>query len=326
MKTVFKACVNNNVMGFDHEGLKGGFYLTGSPILATLNGPYPIRNLSEKEALEKVRAITDDFLEVTGTKEGLITWVYKLILEGECIIYSVNINAATREVAVTHQNLKDVLDSFLPQQVKGGEEVDGFFIKSDGKKVWAFQPVEHFLLCLVPDEQYSSINVRVYQADSTVAELIEHDHHELLEFFMNKVLPKISERYPQLSPMNQAKNTDPEKLFEELVSLLENPEMRMPKREVTLELTGQPPVTLKLSHLFGFRAIKDGEKTSEHLTIYHDGQHFLLYTVTPSEDGSKPPMMTLEQITPEQIVDLARRMVWGQSQADEVLRTQKWIN
>ena len=102
--------------------------------------------------------------------------------------------------------------------------------------------------------------------------------------------------------------------------------MRMPKREVTLELTGQPPVTLKLSHLFGFRAIKDGEKTSEHLTIYHDGQHFLLYTVTPSEDSGKPPMMTLEQITPEQIVDLARRMVWGQSQADEVLRTQKWIN
>ena len=36
--------------------------------------------------------------------------------------------------------------------------------------------------------------------------------------------------------------------------------------------------------------------------------------------------MTSEKITPEQIVDLARRMVWGQAKADEVLQTQKWIN
>ena len=326
MKTVFKTSENHNVMGFNHDGLQGGFYLTGNPILATLNGPYPIRNLSEKDALEKVRAITDDFLEVSGKKEGLIAWVYKLIIDGECVIYSVNINAATGEFTVSHQNLKDVLDSFLPQQVKGGEEVEGFFIKADGDKVWAFQPVEHFLLCLVPDDNHSSINVRIYQADPALADLIEHDQNELLEFFMNKVMPKITDRYPQLSPMNRAKNTDPEKLFEDLMALLENPQMRMPRREVTLELTGQPPVTMSLSHLFGFRAIKDGENKTEHLTIYHDGHHYWLYTVTPSEDTNNPALRTLEKITPEQIVDLARRMVWGQAEADEVLQTQKWIN
>ena len=53
MKTVFKTNEKHNVMGFSLEGLQGGFYLMGDPILATLNGPYPIRNLSEKEAIEK---------------------------------------------------------------------------------------------------------------------------------------------------------------------------------------------------------------------------------------------------------------------------------
>lgn len=326
MKTEFKTNPNHNVMGFNHDGLQGGFYLMGNPILATLNGPYPIRNLSEKDAIEKVRAITDDFLETTGKKEGLIAWVFKLIIDGECIIYSVNINAATKEIAVSHQNLKDVLDSFLPQQVKGGEEVDGFYIKADGDKFWAFEPIEHFLVCLVPDENHAAINVRVFQADPALADIITHDQNEVLERFMNRVMPKITDRYPQLSPMNQAKTADPEKLFEDLLSLLENPEQRMPRREVTLELTGQPAVTMQLSHLFGFRAIKEGEKTSEHLTVYHDGRHFWLYTVTAPEIQGQEPLMTLEQITPEQIVDLARRMVWGQTQADEVLQTQKWIN
>lgn len=62
-------------MGFSHEGLQGGFYLMGNPILATLNGPYPIRNLTEAEAVGKVRDITRDFLENTGKKDGLIAWV-----------------------------------------------------------------------------------------------------------------------------------------------------------------------------------------------------------------------------------------------------------
>ena len=186
MKTVFKSDKTKNVMGFNHEGLQGGFYLMGDPILATLNGPYPIHNLSEDEAVEKVRAITHDFLETTGKKEGLIAWVFKLIIDGECLIYSVNVNAATGEFTVTHQNLKEVLDSFLPQQVKGGEEVDGFYIKADGQKVWAFEPIEHFLLCLIPDEKQASLNVRVYQADPALADLIEHDQNEILERFMNQ--------------------------------------------------------------------------------------------------------------------------------------------
>ena len=183
-----------------------------------------------------------------------------------------------------------------------------------------------FLLCLIPDDKQASLNVRVYQADPALADLIEHDQNEILERFMNKVMPKLTGRYPQLSPINQAKQADPEKLFEDLMSLLENPDERMPKREVTLELTGQPSVTMQLSHLFGFRAIKDGEKKTEHLTVYHDGHHYWLYTVTPSSNENEPPLMTLEKITPEQIVDLARRMVWGQAKADEVLQTQKWIN
>lgn len=326
MKTIFKNSKNQNVMGFSHEGLQGGFYLMGNPILATLNGPYPIRNLTEAEAVAKVRDITRDFLENTGKKEGLIAWVFKLIIDGECLIYSVNVNAQTGEFTVTHQNLKEVLDSFLPAQVKGGEEVDGFYVKAEGTKVWAFEPVEHFLLCLIPDDKQASLNVRVYQADPALADLIEHDQNEILERFMNKVMPKLTGRYPQLSPINQAKQADPEKLFEDLMSLLENPDERMPKREVTLELTGQPSVTMQLSHLFGFRAIKDGEKKTEHLTVYHDGHHYWLYTVTPSNNENEPPLMTLEKITPEQIVDLARRMVWGQAKADEVLQTQKWIN
>lgn len=326
MKTIFKNSKNQNVMGFSHEGLQGGFYLMGNPILATLNGPYPIRNLTEDEAVAKVRDITRDFLENTGKKEGLIAWVFKLIIDGECLIYSVNINAQTGEFTVTHQNLKEVLDSFLPAQVKGGEEVDGFYVKAEANKVWAFEPVEHFLLCLIPDDKQASLNVRVYQADPALADLIEHDQNEILERFMNKVMPKLTGRYPQLSPINQAKQADPEKLFEDLMSLLENPDERMPKREVTLELTGQPPVTMQLSHLFGFRAIKDGEKKTEHLTVYHDGHHYWLYTVTPSSNENEPPLMTLEKITPEQIVDLARRMVWGQAKADEVLQTRKWIN
>lgn len=68
MKTIFKNSKNQNVMGFSHEGLQGGFYLMGNPILATLNGPYPIRNLTEAEAVAKVRDITRDFLENTGKK------------------------------------------------------------------------------------------------------------------------------------------------------------------------------------------------------------------------------------------------------------------
>lgn len=314
-------------MGFNHDGLQGGFYLIGNPILATLNGPYPIRNLSEKEVIEKIRSITADFLEVTGKKEGLIAWIFKLIVDDECLIYSVNVNVTSGEFTITHQNMKDVLDSFLPKQVKGGEEIDGFFIKADGQKVWAFEPLEHFLLCLIPDEKQASLNVRVYQADPAMADLIEHDHNEVLERFMNKIMPKITDRFPQLSPMNQAKQADPEKLFEDLLSLLENPNERMPLREVTLELTGQPAVTMKLSHLFGFRAIKEGgEKKTEHLTVYHDGHHYWLYTITPSDKEDEPPLMTLEKISPEQIVDLARHMVWGQTRADEVLQTQKWIN
>lgn len=326
MKTVFKTNEKHNVMGFSLEGLQGGFYLMGNPILATLNGPYPIRNLSEKEAIEKIRIITDDFLEKTGKKEGLIAWVFKLIVDGECLIYSVNINAATKEISVTHQNLKEVLDSFLPKQVQGGEEIDGFFIKSEDDKLWAFEPVEHFLLCLVPDKQQAAINVRVYQADPALADLIEHDQNDLLERFMNQVLPKLSDRYPQLSPMNEAKQADPEKLFEDLMSLLESPAERMPLRDVTLKLTGQPEVTMKLSHLFGFRAIRENDRKTEHLTVYSDGHCYWLYTVTPSEKETEEPLMTLEKITPEQIVDLARRMVWGQTKADEVLKTQKWIN
>ncbi len=327
MKTIFKTNEKHDVMGFNYDGLQGGFYLLGNPILATLNGPYPIRGLCEKEAVERVKAITADFLEHTGKKEGLIAWVFKLIIDNECLIYSVNINASTGEAAVTHQNLKDVLDSFLPKQVKGGEEVDGFFIKEENERVWAFEPIEHFLLCLIPDKNQSTINVRVYQADPSLADLIEHDQNEVLERFMNKVLPKITDHYPQLSPINQAKQADPEKLFEDLMSLLENPDQRLPKHEVTLELTGQPAVTMKLSHLFGFRAIKEGEKKkTEHLTVYFDGHHYWLYTVTPTGKEAEPDLKTLEKITPEQIVDLARRMVWGQTQADEVLQTQKWIN
>ena len=69
MKTIFKNSKNQNVMGFSHEGLQGGFYLMGNPILATLNGPYPIRNLTEAEAVAKVRDITRDFLENTGKKD-----------------------------------------------------------------------------------------------------------------------------------------------------------------------------------------------------------------------------------------------------------------
>ena len=87
MKTIFKNSKNQNVMGFSHEGLQGGFYLMGNPILATLNGPYPIRNLTEAEAVAKVRDITRDFLENTGKKDGLIAWVFKLIIDGECLIY-----------------------------------------------------------------------------------------------------------------------------------------------------------------------------------------------------------------------------------------------
>ena len=84
---------------------------------------------------------------------------------------------------------------------------------------------------------------------------------------------------------------------------------------------------MKLSHLFGFRAIKEGKKKkTEHLTVYFDGHHYWLYTVTPTGKEAEPDLKTLERITPEQIVDLARRMVWGQTQADEVLQTQKWIN
>ena len=143
---------------------------------------------------------------------------------------------------------------------------------------------------------------------------------------MNDVMPKVAERFPQLSPMNHAKQADPERLFEDLMSLLQNPDEHMPKREVTLELTGQPAVTMSLSHLFGFRAVKEGEKKTEHLTVYYDGHHYWLYSVTPGATEGETPLMTLEQITPEQIVDLARRMVWGQTKADEVLQTQKWIN
>ena len=121
MKTIFKNSKNQNVMGFSHEGLQGGFYLMGNPILVTLNGPYPIRNLTEAEAVAKVRDITRDFLENTGKKDGLIAWVFKLIIDGECLIYSINVNAQTGEFTVTHQNLKEVFDSFLPSQVKGGE-------------------------------------------------------------------------------------------------------------------------------------------------------------------------------------------------------------
>ena len=67
MKTIFKNSKNQNVMGFSHEGLQGGFYLMGNPILATLNGPYPIRNLTEAEAVAKVRDITRDFLPAKKT-------------------------------------------------------------------------------------------------------------------------------------------------------------------------------------------------------------------------------------------------------------------
>ena len=326
MKTVFKTDPNHNVMGFKYEGLQGGFYLLGNPILATLNGPYPVRGLSADDAIEKVRALTDDLIESTGSIDGLISWVFKLIEEGDCVIYSVNINAATREHTVSKQRLKDVLDSFLPQQVKGGVEVEGFYIKADGDKVWAFEPVEHFLVCLIPDERGTSLNVRVYQADPALADIIEYDQNAVLEHFMNDVMPKVAERFPQLSPMNHAKQADPERLFEDLMSLLQNPDEHMPKREVTLELTGQPPVTMSLSHLFGFRAVKEGEKKTEHLTVYYDGHHYWLYSVTPGAAEGETPLMTLEQITPEQIVDLARRMVWGQTKADEVLQTQKWIN
>ena len=300
-------------------------------VLLRLESAYNITgNESEKkrilEAIEKVRAITDDFIESTGRKEGLIAWVFKLIEEGDCVIYSVNINAATREHTVSKQRLKDVLDSFLPQQVKGGIEVEGFYIKADGDKVWAFEPIEHFLVCLIPDERGTALNVRVYQADPALADIIEYDQNAVLEHFMNDVMPKVAERFPQLSPMNHAKQADPERLFEDLMSLLQNPDEHMPKREVTLELTGQPAVTMNLSHLFGFRAVKEGEKKTEHLTVYFDGHHYWLYSVTPGAADADAPLMTLEQITPEQIVDLARRMVWGQTKADEVLQTQKWIN
>ena len=54
MKTIFKTNEKHDVMGFNYDGLQGGFYLLGNPILATLNGPYPIRGLSEKEAVEFV--------------------------------------------------------------------------------------------------------------------------------------------------------------------------------------------------------------------------------------------------------------------------------
>lgn len=315
MQTEFEFSEKNDMVRFTCGAIKGGIYIHTDPILISINGPYPLEDVSE-EALENcAHIVRDDFLTFTGFKNKAFNVIAKrLESSGQCFVYSFLFDPQG-ECHRDKQPIEAVLDQIAPEQVLGGEMCKGFLVKLDENRLWAFEPIHHFFACAIVDAQQHTVNLRVFMAEPIVIDRAAQE--PIANKLLTEVIPALAEKYPVLKIDPLAKNSDPQDLYRELVDMIRGVELKeVPLSERTITPTGMEPITMRLGVLFGFRAMQ-GDQAAEHITVFTDGSGFWIETQYPVQDAE--PIVTFEPKTREELMELAHDLI-EQSEAKQQAR------
>ena len=148
MQTTFDFS-ENDLVRFTCGDIKGGIYIHTDPILISINGPYPLEDVSEETLENCAHIVRDDFLTFTGFKNKAFNVIAKrLESSGQCFVYSFLFDPQG-ECHRDKQPIEAVLDQIAPEQVLGGEMCKGFLVKLDENRLWAFEPIHHFFACAI---------------------------------------------------------------------------------------------------------------------------------------------------------------------------------
>ena len=304
MQTTFDFS-ENDLVHFTCGDIKGGIYIHTDPILISINGPYPLEGVSEVALEAYAHTIKDDFLAFTGLQDKSFNVIAKrLEADGHCFVYSFLFDqegACHRD----KQAIEAVLDQIAPEQVLGGEMCQGFLVKLDDNRLWAFEPIHHFFACAIVDAKQHTVNLRVFMAEPAVIDRAAQE--PIANKLLTEVIPALAEKYPILKIDAMAKSEHPDELYRELVEMIREVEPKdVPLSERTITPTGMEPITMRLAVLFGFRAMQ-GEEAAEHMTVFTDGSGFWLETQYPVPNGE--PIVTFEPKTREELMQLAHDLI-----------------
>ena len=305
MQTAFDFSEKNDLVHFTCGDIKGGIYIHTDPILISINGPYPLEGVSEESLESYAHIIKEDFLAFTGFQGKTFNVIAKrLEANGQCFVYSFLFDQEG-ECHRDKQAIEAVLDQIAPEQVLGGEMCQGFLVKLDENRLWAFEPIHHFFACAIVDAKQHTVNLRVFMAEPAVIDRAAQE--PIANKLLTEVIPALAEKYPILKIEKKKKSENPDDLYRELVEMIRGVEPKeVPLSERTITPTGMEPITMRLAVLFGFRAMQ-GEEAAEHMTVFTDGSGFWLETQYPVPNGE--PIVTFEPKTREELMALAHDLI-----------------
>ena len=283
---------------FEGYGLQGNIEVRNNESVFSVNGPYPLHDVSDREVLDSIAKISVDYAKEKNLTTGTLVWLFKLCVNDEYFFYEARYNVEKAQLETVRHPLQEVIDLILPDAFKDAFRVQNFFaIKDDENSLTVFEAAEFQAMKISVDPrglgiEVKSLNVRF--PGTKIADATRERVLSRLESAMESLLDHFG--------MQTAKAGDPQMLKEALYEVIESKGNDRNFAPVTFELTGQEPTTLEVAKLFTTRLMyEDGR--ADLLNIYGNGKDLWLYNT--SFKVSVPFMQTLEKITVKRALTVA---------------------
>ena len=117
---------------FEGYGLQGNIEVRNNESVFSVNGPYPLHDVSDREVLDSIAKISVDYAKEKNLTTGTLVWLFKLCVNDEYFFYEARYNIEKAQLETVRHPLQEVIDLILPDAFKDAFRVQNFFaIKDD---------------------------------------------------------------------------------------------------------------------------------------------------------------------------------------------------